>query len=77
MGYIYFIKDWAGYRKFAPKTFKTTEDASDFLLTKVNEEELEEFVIHSIMISLPPDATPHELSIWESQTKVRCNLITE
>jgi len=59
MGYIYFIKDWAGNRKFSGKTFKTEQDASDFLVENVGEDELQEFYIHSrksIMVSLPADA---------------------
>jgi hypothetical protein len=71
MGYIYFIKDWAGNRKFSDKTFKTEQDASDFLLENVGEDELQEFYVHSIMISLPTDATTEELNIWNSQVRIR------
>jgi hypothetical protein len=75
MGYIYFIKDWAGNRKFSGKTFKTEQDASNFLVENVGEDELQEFYVHSIMTSLPADATTEELNIWNSQVRIRKNLM--
>ena len=46
MKQIYIIKDWTGTRKYAPLTFNTIDEASDFLLQEFdNDEDLQEFGI--------------------------------
>ena len=46
MKQIYIIQDWTGTRKFAPLTFNTIDEASDFLLQEFdNDEDLQEFGI--------------------------------